>query len=176
MPNAFEEGSRKMIPAVLIYAFDKNRVLLIHRVPQGAERTKTDYHLGKWNGLGGKLEADESPLEAAQRELAEESGLHIPLERFKPLGTIQFPNFKAHKNEDWMVFVFRAEVTEQEARAVRYSSEEGNLHWIETEKFPELGFWPGDRHFLPHVLEGRPFMGAIWYEGQEVRRHWIHTL
>ncbi|HUP56236.1 MAG TPA: NUDIX domain-containing protein, partial [Bdellovibrionota bacterium] len=112
MPNPFEAGTRKVIPAVLVYAFDGLRVLLIHRVaPDRAD----DYHAGKWNGLGGKLELDESPLEGARRELREESGLDLPLDRFRALGTLQFPNFKAHKAEDWVVFVFRAEVRPDEA-------------------------------------------------------------
>ena len=61
---------------------------------------------GKWNGLGGKCEPDESPLEAAIREFKEESGLVLEPGAVKPLGVLQFPNFKPAKHEDWMVFVF----------------------------------------------------------------------
>jgi 8-oxo-dGTP diphosphatase len=171
--NAFEAGRRKVIPAVLVYAFEGPRVLLIHRV---APDHPDDYHAGKWNGLGGKLEPDESPLEAALRELAEESGLRLPEERFRGLGCLQFPNFKAHRSEDWVVFVFRADVLEEEARDVPERTDEGKLHWISPERLPELGFWPGDRHFLPHVVSGTSFMGSIWYRGQDVERHWIQTL
>jgi 8-oxo-dGTP diphosphatase len=171
MANAFETGARKVIPAVLVYAFEGPRVLLIHRGGR-----PDDYHLGKWNGLGGKLEPDESPLEGARRELHEESGLRLPEERFRPLGTLQFPNFKAHKNEDWVVFVFRADVLPEEASDIHSQVDEGSLHWIAPEKVPELGFWEGDRHFLPFVMSGTPFLGTIWYEGQEVRNHWIQTL
>jgi 8-oxo-dGTP diphosphatase len=135
-----------------------------------------DYHLGKWNGLGGKLEPGESPLDAAGRELYEESGLRLPLERFQALGTLQFPDFKAHKNEDWMVFVFRAEVSAAEAAKVHSQVDEGKLHWISPDRLPELGFWAGDRYFLPHVLAARPFLGTIWYRGQEVVRQWIQPL
>jgi 8-oxo-dGTP diphosphatase len=69
-----------------------------------------DYHAGKWNGLGGKLEPDESPIEGARRELREEAALVLPPEAFRALGVLQFPNFKAHKNEDWVVWVFVAEL------------------------------------------------------------------
>ncbi len=173
MPNAFEAGTRKVIPAVLVYAFEGPRVLLIHRV---APDRPDDYHAGKWNGLGGKLEADESPLECARRELREESGLDLAPDRFRALGTLQFPNFKAHKAEDWLVFVFRAEVRPDEASETLTTSAEGRLHWIAPEKIAELGFWPGDRHFLPLVLEGKTFLGTIWYRGEEVARHWIQPL
>ena len=42
MANAFETGARKVIPAVLVYAFCGKRVLLIHRVPPE--------HLALWVG------------------------------------------------------------------------------------------------------------------------------
>jgi 8-oxo-dGTP diphosphatase len=171
MPNAFESGAQKAIPAVLVYAFVGERVLLIHRGGKPG-----DYHEGKWNGLGGKLEAGESPLQAARRELAEESGLELPEGRFRSLGALTFPDFKAHKHEDWIVFVFRVDVTANEAASVHEKVEEGSLHWIAPDKIPELPFWAGDRHFLPFVLSGRPFVGTIWYEGQEARRHWIQPL
>lgn len=35
-------------------------------------------HVGMWNGLGGKIEINESPPEAMTRECKEESGLFIP--------------------------------------------------------------------------------------------------
>ena len=176
MPNAYESGAQKAVPAVLVYAFDGDKVLLIHRVPPewAAKGRESDYHLGKWNGLGGKLEPGESPLEAARRELEEESGLSLPLDRFRPLGVLQFPDFKAHKKEDWIVFVFRAEVRREEASRVLPEVEEGKLHWVAPERVRELPFWAGDRHFLPHVFEPKPFIGTIWYQGQDVVKHWIH--
>src|SRR4051812_2814241 len=98
--NAFETGERKVIPAVLIYAWRGDEVLMIRR----DSGRPGDYHAGKWNGLGGKLELDESPVEGARRELREEAGLDLPESAFRALGSIQFPNFKAHKKEDWVVF------------------------------------------------------------------------
>jgi 8-oxo-dGTP diphosphatase len=176
MANAYEAGTQKAIPAVLVYAFDGPRVLLIHRVPAQGSGREADYHLGKWNGLGGKLEPGESPLEAARRELREESGLALSLDRFRPLGMLTFPDFKAHRKEDWIVFVFRAELHEGEAAGVLAEVDEGKLHWVESGRVSELPFWAGDRHFLPHVFEGRPFLGTIWYEGQAVTRHWVQAL
>src|SRR5207253_196400 len=49
---------------------DDRRVLLIHR------NTRTDDpHFGKYNGLGGKLHADEDIVAGMRREIREEAGL-----------------------------------------------------------------------------------------------------
>jgi 8-oxo-dGTP diphosphatase len=169
-PNAFESGERKVIPAVLVYVRCGERVLMIHR---NAKDRPEDDHAGKWNGLGGKCEKDESPLETSWREVREESGLDVPLGQFQALGTLQFPNFKAHKNEDWIVFVFTAEVA---PNAVVQSGAEGELHWVRQTDLGALNLWPGDRHFIQYVMADIPFMGTIWYRGEEVVKHWVQEL
>jgi 8-oxo-dGTP diphosphatase len=163
--NPFESGQRKSIPAVLIYARHGDRVLMIHRNGKPG-----DYHSGKWNGLGGKCDLNESPQETAQREFQEEAGLSLPLERFAALGTLTFPNFKAHRQEDWIAFVFTVELNEEECSQVSTSNPEGELHWIPAQDLLSLNLWPGDRHFIPYVVEGKPFLGTIWYQGQDVLR------
>src|SRR5271156_6305865 len=99
--NPFESGARKVIPAVLVYASRGGHrgaeTLMIHR-----NARPDDHHGGKWNGLGGKCEEGESPLETARREFHEESGLELPATAFKPLGVLQFPDFKPAKREDWI--------------------------------------------------------------------------
>ena len=173
--SAFESGVRKAIPAVLIYARSGGRVLMIHR-NAGDTARPGDYHSGKWNGLGGKSEADESPLESAQREFHEEAGIDLPLEAFRPLGVLTFPNFKALKKEDWMVFVFTIEMTAADVARVSTRNDEGELHWVPVSDLHSLSLWAGDRHFMPYVAENRSFIGTIWYQGQEVLRYWIQAL
>jgi 8-oxo-dGTP diphosphatase len=168
MPSAFESGERKLIPAVLIYVRCGDDILMICR-----DSRVGDYHAGKWNGLGGKLEPDESPLEAARRELIEEAGVELPLDSFRSLGGVHFPCFKAARGEDWIAFVFEARVS---ARPSLRAGDEGSLHWIPSRDLLSLNLWAGDRHFLPFVLEGRPFLGTLWYRGQEVLRHSIFLL
>lgn len=173
--NIFESGKQKVIPAVLIYVVDaKSQVLMIHRV----SKNKDDFHLGKWNGLGGKLEPGESPVMAAQRELREESGLELRIEDFKLTGVLQFPLFKAHKNEDWLVWAFVAKVLDthlpyqfgEDHPVPFFESKEGELHWVPITKVMSLNLWPGDREFLPQILKGEFYAGTIWYhEGQVVR-------
>lgn len=169
--NAFEAGTRKAIPAVLVYLRQDADILMLHR----GERPG-DFHAGKWNGLGGKLEPGESPREAAAREVCEEAGIRLPAERYHHLGLLQFPNFKPHKGEDWLCWVLGADLTAEERSEVLSQSAEGSLHWLPISRIPSLNLWPGDRQFLPWVFERRPFCGTFWYEAGEVARselyHW----
>jgi len=178
--NPFESGARKAIPAVLVYVRDpQGRALMIHRdAALRAERggRADDFHSGKWNGLGGKLDAGESPLEAAAREIREEAGLEIRLEEFRALGMITFPLFKPHKDEDWLVFLFDARIDAARASRPLGPCDEGSLHWIEPARIAELPMWPGDELFVPRILAGRSVMGTIWYDGGKVSRSWISDL
>jgi ADP-ribose pyrophosphatase YjhB (NUDIX family) len=95
---------------------------MLHRNTQG----KKDFHLGKWNGLGGKFEKDESPLEAAVREFYEESGLKIKPDLFSSLGVITFPNFKPKKSEDWCCFIFSVQISKKD-RAKKLKSKPSQM-------------------------------------------------
>jgi 8-oxo-dGTP diphosphatase len=167
--NAYESGEQKNVPAVLIYVFSPDRqandpsgkrVLMIHR---NSKERPNDFHAGKWNGLGGKCEKGESYRQAAARELEEEAGIRVSPEAFRFAGFLQFPDFKPQKHEDWSCMVFTTQVESNIADSVTPSISEGSLHWIETERLLELNLWDGDRHFLPYVIEGRPFTGCTWY-------------
>jgi 8-oxo-dGTP diphosphatase len=167
MANVFETAERKIIPAVLIYAFYEGKVLMLHRNARGAELR--DDHAGKWNGLGGKLEKDESPFVAAQREFSEEAGIVLSERYFRCVGVLQFPNFKAHKSEDWWVSVFRVNFTEKDqakVNSVRSICDEGTLEWIPEIELLNRPLWEGDHRFLPLVIEGRAFIGTFWYDGE----------
>lgn len=176
--NCFESGLRKVIPAVLVYLQREDEVLMLHRntgqrpVQQSGQK-RPDFHEGKWNGLGGKCEKDESPWEAARREVREESGLDLSPAQFNLLGVLQFPNFKPHKNEDWIVFVFTGKVTSLESQQIKSACDEGSLHWVPNKDLLSLNLWPGDVEFLPYVLESKPFAGTLWYSEQKVVRTWI---
>jgi 8-oxo-dGTP diphosphatase len=164
---------RKSILAVLVYVFFEPRsesaspsaasreILLIHRNTR--DLTKDD-HSGKWNGLGGKGEPDESLLQAAQRELQEESGLRVSTDRFQFLGFLQFPLFKPQKNEDWNVGVFAVDATREERDQPLVDCSEGTLHWKKVSEISSLAFWPGDEAFLPSVIQRKSFYGVIRYE------------
>ena len=132
----------------------RDRVLMIHR-----NAREQDHHLGKYNGLGGKLEPDEDVLSGMRREIREEAG--IECEALELRGTFSLPGF-GKAGEDWLGFLFlvgRFRCTPLERNA------EGALEWIELGRLGELPMWEGDRHFLPLVFDAdpRPFHGVMPY-------------
>jgi 8-oxo-dGTP diphosphatase len=174
MKNAYESGNQKVIPAVLLYAFYESRVLMLHR-----NSKPNDLHEGKWNGLGGKLEFGESPLQTAVREFKEESRGETTAEQWRWAGQLFFPNFRAAKNEDWWVTVYTTELTAAQVASIPIDeviSPEGSLRWIARSELLNLNLWDGDRHFLPHVLAQAPFEGTFFYEQGSCRNFTLRLI
>jgi len=141
-----------MILATLCYVKHNGKTLMVHR-----NKKPNDIHEGKWNGLGGKFEAGETPEECIKREVEEEAGLVIQ----NPLlhGLLMFPNFKGN---DWYVFVFTAHEFDGEQLD---SSPEGRLEWIDDDKLNSLNLWESDHIFLPWLTAGKFFSAKFEYDG-----------
>jgi 8-oxo-dGTP diphosphatase len=123
-----------------------------------------DLHIGKYNGLGGKLDAKEDVVAGMRREIHEEAG--IECRELALRGTISWPGF-GKNGEDWFGFLFvvtRFSGTPLEANA------EGTLEWIDRDALHTLPLWEGDQHFLPLVFDGdpRPFHGVMPYRDQRM--------
>jgi 8-oxo-dGTP diphosphatase len=142
----------------LVYLKRDNKTLMLHRV-----RKKQDYHEGKWNGLGGKLEPGETPEECAIREVKEESGFDIVGPHLE--GIMTFPMFDGV--DDWYVYLFTA--TEFTGDIIE--SPEGNLSWIDDEKLLDLPMWEGDYVFLKWVGGKRFFSAKFIYKKKELVDH-----
>ena len=133
---------------------DRRQVLLVHR-----NARQDDQHLGKYNGLGGKLEADEDVVAGMRREIMEEAG--IDCSELQLRGTISWPGF-GRQGEDWFGFVFLITGFTGTPMA---SNPEGTLEWIDVDRILELPLWDGDRRFLPLVFDADPraFHGVMPY-------------
>jgi 8-oxo-dGTP diphosphatase len=144
--------------ATLCYVRQAGRTLMLHRISRA-----NDIHLGKWNGLGGKLEAGESPEQCVIREVREEAGLELRSPRYH--GLLIFANFKG---DDWYVWVFSADEFDGE---VAESSNEGRLEWIADENLTSLPLWPSDLIFLPWLKEERIFSARFQYDDDVMLGH-----
>ena len=80
---------------VVGFAFDEKmeKVALIHKI-------KPAWQVGKINGIGGKMESDESASIAIEREFCEEAGITISAELWDLFVILSGP--------DWRVYFLRA--------------------------------------------------------------------
>ena len=144
--------------ATLCYVRSGGQTLMLHRI-----KKENDMHAGKWNGLGGKMEAGETPEACAIREIEEESGLLVRLPVLR--GILTFPGF--NNDEDWYAFVF---VTTNFSGQL-IDSPEGELAWIDDDKLLDLNLWPGDRIFLPWLDRDEFFSGRFDYQDGQLAAH-----
>jgi 8-oxo-dGTP diphosphatase len=146
------------ILGTLGYVFDRRRsaVLMVHRNARPG-----DEHLGKWNGLGGKLESDEDVVSGMARELREEAEIDVVSMRLR--ATVSWPGFGPN-GEDWFGFVF---VVDEWTGNPPERNDEGVLRWVPlqtlldacvagSEAEAALPMWEGDRHFLPMLFHDDP--------------------
>src|SRR5512145_25656 len=80
---------------------DGKQTLLVHR-----NRRSDDQHLGKYNGLGGKMLPEEDIYQCLVREIFEEA--NIRCEKAVLKGTINWTGF-GPQGENWFGFIYRVE-------------------------------------------------------------------
>ncbi len=139
----------QIIPRVLVFARRGESVLLLKIAGKG----RWD---GKFNGLGGHVEAGEDPLSAAQRELMEESGLQAELR----LVGILFVD--TGKSPGIGIFIYTGPAAPGEIR----SSAEGQAGWYLPEEIKHLPLLEDVPILLAKIAENRaaPFSARSFYD------------
>ena len=134
---------------------DGRQTLLVHR-----NKREDDQHLGKYNGLGGKMIPEEDIYTCLTREIYEEAG--ITCEKVILRGTINWTGFGPF-GEDWFGFIFRVDSFRG---TPKLTNEEGDLQWVDVVDILSLPMWEGDKHFLPLVFDDDPriFHGFMPYD------------
>ena len=117
---------------------------------------------GRFNGVGGKLEAGETVEQAAFRETKEEIGVDTKALSKRAELTFLFP---AKPEWDQMVSVYLCESWDGEP----VESEEMRPQWFTTESIPYSEMWADDIYWLPLVLEEKAVRGTFSFgEGDVV--------
>ena len=88
-----------MTTTTLCYIENDNKYLMLHRV-----KKKNDMNEGKWIGVGGHVESQETPEECLVREVKEETGLTLTSYKFR--GLVTFINSEC---ESELMCVFTAD-------------------------------------------------------------------
>jgi 8-oxo-dGTP diphosphatase len=140
--------------ATLIFVVCDDRILLI--------RKKRGLGAGKINGPGGRLDAGESPLACAVRELREE--LLIDAVSPREHGELRFhfvDGYGIHAH------VFRCD----HFAGVPTETDEASPVWFPVDAIPYGEMWADDQLWLPLLIAGRRFQGWFVFDGERMLHH-----
>lgn len=136
----------------LCYIEKDGQYLMLHRV-----KKQQDANAGKWIGIGGKFESNESPDQCMLREVHEETGL--TLTRWTARGIV---TFVSDQWETEYMHLFTADGFIGEIG----DCDEGELAWVPKSDITALPIWEGDKIFLRLLSEGTSFfLLRLAYQG-----------
>lgn len=116
---------------------DLGRLLLLKRLKAP--------NLGLISPIGGKLDvaSGESPAQCAQREIREEAGLDIPIDRLHLVGLVSEQAFEGTGH--WLMFVYRVLGP---VRVQPHDMREGRLDWFSFDDLQHLPVPDTDRSII----------------------------
>jgi len=122
-----------------------------------------DPNNGKWLGIGGHVEKDESPDECIVREICEESGISRDmLTKLELRGLI---TFVSDKYPTEYMHVYEGEV--EDGQGVKVSCDEGELIWVAKDRIRDLPVWEGDKIMFDRLYDDDSFFSYKFrYEGE----------
>lgn len=146
-----------MQPTTLCLLVRDNKILLAMK--------KRGFGVGKWNGVGGKVEKGETIETAAARETGEEIGVVADPIGMENVGNIEF-YFKDKPEWNQHMHIFLVKNWEGEPK----ESEEMMPKWYSQNEIPFDAMWPDDKHWLPAVLAGKRIEGKFSFvnEGKNI--------
>ena len=124
----------------LCYIRRNDEYLLLHRVKKEQDENK-----GKWIGVGGHVEKQESPEDCVIREVQEETGLTLTSFKYRALITFVSDTYEAEYMHLFTADGFTGELIKD--------CNEGELAWVKKDEMLKLPMWEGDLKFLPLIMD-----------------------
>ncbi|PIL27735.1 hypothetical protein GSI_10888 [Ganoderma sinense ZZ0214-1] len=149
---------------------------------------KRGFGVGLWNGFGGKVDPEETPLQAAIRELEEEAGIKAPLEQ---CGTLFFAvdGVDAAFNIDvYRAYEYTGTITESDEMRPQWFSVQDDLlprghlpantghapaeDSAELPPVPLEQMWADDEFWMPLMFARRYFVGRADFNADNKMLKW----
>lgn len=112
------------------FSLDASKLVVI-------EKNRPDWQAGLWNGVGGKLEEGETPLQCLVREFFEETGVKISEKAWRPLTVFRNETFEVHAYAVFSDQIFQVEtMTDEQIMVIDVDLNEirrkgiSNLPWL----------------------------------------------
>ena len=148
-----------MKQTTLCYIEKDSSYLMLHRVKKEKDENKD-----KWIGIGGKLEAGESPFDCVRREVYEEVGLTLLCPEYRGIIT-----FVSDLYGTEYMHLFYCNDYEGE---IKSECDEGVPKFVKKSDIEGLPIWEGDKIFLRLLdTESRFFSLKLEYIGDRLVNH-----
>jgi 8-oxo-dGTP pyrophosphatase MutT (NUDIX family) len=151
-------GAHPDIRRTLLFLLTDEQILLAMK--------KRGFGVGKWNGVGGKIEAGESIEEALVRECQEEIGVTpVSWQKVAELDFVQDSDANP-----WHMYVhaYISKVWQGDPA----ESEEMKPQWYSQSTIPYEKMWEDDVYWLPKVLAGGKVSGKFTFDANDcLKRH-----
>lgn len=132
---------------------------------------KRGFGAGKWNGVGGKIEAGETIEDALVRECQEEINV-TPL-NWQAVAELDFVQ-DATTDDPWHMYVYAYLCDKW--RGEPSESEEMRPEWYSIDDIPYSEMWDDDSYWLPKVLGGTAVTGEfVFDENDRMIRHDVRS-
>jgi len=126
----------------LCFVTHEDKVLLMKRAPHRR------VFPNKYNGLGGHIERDETPIQGAIREIKEESGLDV--DNVKLCGVHQVDT---NQETGILLFTFTATTSNPD---ITVTTDEGTLEWIPIADVTQVDLVEDLTEIIPRALAMQP--------------------
>lgn len=136
----------------LLFLLREDKILLAMK--------KRGFGAGRYNGVGGKIEPNETVEQAMLRECQEEICV-TPLNYWK----VAEHDFLTEGDNAWRMYahVFFCDTWEGQPR----ETEEMAPEWFALTDIPYDNMWQDDTHWLPSVLDGKKLMGRFTFDDKD---------
>lgn len=138
----------KKLQTTLLFLLKDKQILLAEK--------KRGFGVGKYNGIGGKLEPGETVTQAMIRETQEE--IIVTPTHYKKCGEVQFDQYIKGEHTVICVHVFAADDFTGEPQ----ETEEMRPVWFDIDQVPFAQMYPTDQAWLPIILENRGYFEAAF--------------